>query len=189
MASAQSKEEKKKLKQELKTYAKMKPAEIRQMKLNYENKLSGMDALNTQLRQSRSKQDSLQNLLNTTQSKLRSTEADLANAKSAQREVINIERTEARGYYYRVQLGAYRYFDIKDKLKTDNPNGGMMVENADGMDKYLVGLFFKFEDADAFKEDIRRMGIKDAYVVPYKDGKRITHKEAREGIMATGGMK
>jgi hypothetical protein len=26
------------------------------------------------------------------------------------------------------------------------------------------------------------MGIKDAYVVPFKDGKRVTHKEAAEGL-------
>jgi hypothetical protein len=28
------------------------------------------------------------------------------------------------------------------------------------------------------------MGIRDAFIVPYKDGIRITHQEAREGIAA-----
>lgn len=174
LVSAQSKEEQKKLKAELKTYKKMKPDQIRQIKLNYEKKLDGLNAMTAQLKQSRSTQDSLQQVVNSMQGKFSAMETELQQAKSAAKKDV------PQGYYYRVQLGAYKNFQVKNKPAIKDES--ITEEKADGMNKYVVGVFKTFEEADAFKNDMRKMGMKDAFVVPFKDSKRITHKEAIEGI-------
>ncbi len=181
---AQTKAEKQKLKKELKVYRKMKPKEIRTMKLNLEKKVENYNTTKTQLRIAQNRADSLQSILSGMQSRLSQMQAELM---AAQAEAAGAKKGVARGYYYRVQLGAFKNFDIKAKLNKEDQT--ILSETTDGVDKYVVGLFFTFEEADAFKNDIRKMGIKDAFVVPFKDGKRITHKEAIEGIKANGAGK
>jgi hypothetical protein len=39
--------------------------------------------------------------------------------------------------------------------------------------QYVISYFSNFEDADACKKDIRKLGIKDAFVTQYTDGKRV----------------
>lgn len=181
---AQTKAEKKRLKQELKTYKKMSPMEIRSMKLNYESKLKDK---NNQLASSKAfqkKADSLQSIINNNSLRVSSLEAQL---QAAQNEATSAKKGVAKGYYYRVQLGAYRNFESKAKTSKDDDT--YLKETVSDMDKFTVGLFFNLEDADAFKDEMRKLGVKDAFVVPYKDGKRITHKEAVEGIRKQNGGK
>ena len=157
-------------------YRKMKPMEIRSMKMNYDNKLK--DKKNQELiyKQMQRKYDSLQNVLNANSSKMSQLEVQLLQAQAAS---LNAKPAGAKGYYYRVQLGAYKFYDIKSKNSSDE---SFSAESTPEMDKMTVGLFYTLAEADQFKEDVRRMGIKDAYVVPFKDGKRVTHKEAAEGL-------
>lgn len=173
---AQSTSEKKKLKKELKAYRKMKPMEIRSMKMNYENKLKDKKNQELLLKQAQRKADSLQSIINSNGSRVSQLEAELIAAKAA---AANAKPAGAKGYYYRVQLGAYKFYDIKTKPAADE---SFNTESSNEMDKMTLGLFYTLAEADQFKEDVRKMGIKDAFVVPYKDGKRITHKEAAEGL-------
>lgn len=173
---AQSSAEKKKLKKELKTYRKMKPLEIRSMKLNYESKLKDKKNQDLQFKNMKRQFDSIQNVLNANNAKISQLEVQLIQAQTA---AANNKSIGAKGYYYRVQLGAYKFYDIKSKNASDE---SFNTESTPEMDKMTVGLFYTLAEADQFKEDIRRMGIKDAYVVPFKDGKRVTHKEAAEGL-------
>lgn len=173
---AQSSAEKKKLKKELKTYRKMKPLEIRSMKLNYESKLKDKKNQDLQFKNMKRQFDSIQNVLNTNNAKISQLEVQLIQAQTA---AANNKSIGAKGYYYRVQLGAYKFYDIKSKNASDD---SFNAESTPEMDKMTVGLFYTLAEADQFKEDIRKMGIKDAYVVPFKDGKRVTHKEAAEGL-------
>lgn len=177
MSFSQTRAEKKKLKQELKTYRKMKPMEIRSMKLNYENKLKDKNNQAQQFKILQKRVDSLQTLLNSNGAKLLSLESQLL---AAQADAASAKKGTAKGYYYRVQLGAYKFFDVKSK--TNKEDDTFLTETKNEIDKYVVGLFFTLEEADKFKNDIRKLGIKDAFVVPYKDGQRITHKEALEGL-------
>ncbi len=177
MSFSQTKAEKKKLKQELKTYRKMKPMEIRSMKLNYETKLKDKKNLAEQAKQMQKKVDSLQTLLNSNSARISGLESQLL---AAQAEAAGAKKGSAKGYYYRVQLGAYKFFDVNSK--TTKEDDTFLTETKNEIDKYVVGLFFTLEEADKFKNDIRKLGIKDAFVVPYKDGQRITHKEAAEGL-------
>lgn len=173
---AQSSSEKKKLKKELKTYRKMKPMEIRNMKMNYESKLKDKKALDLRIKNLQRTSDSLQNIVNAHNTRVAQLEAQLQAAQAA---AANAKPNVAKGYYYRVQLGAYKQYNIKSKSASDE---SFSAETENAMNKLTLGLFYNLAEADQFKEDVRRMGIKDAYVVPFKDGKRITHKEAAEGL-------
>ncbi len=173
---AQGSAEKKKLKKELKTYRKMKPMEIRNMKMNYESKLKDKKTQDLRIKNLQRTSDSLQNLVNSNNARVSQLEAQLVAANAA---AANAKPNSAKGYYYRVQLGAYKEYNIKTKSASDE---SFSAVTEDSMNKLTLGLFYTLAEADQFKEDVRRMGVKDAYVVPFKDGKRITHKEAAEGL-------
>lgn len=176
VAFSQTSAEKKKLKKELRTYRKMKPMEIRNMKMNYESKLKDKKSLDLRVKNMQRTTDSLQSLVNANQSKLSQLEAQLLTAQTM---ASNTKSNAAKGYYYRVQLGAYKQYNIKSKVGGDE---SFNVETENEMSKLTLGLFYSLAEADQFKEDVRKMGVKDAFVVPFKDGKRITHKEAAEGL-------
>lgn len=85
---------------------------------------------------------------------------------------------------YKIQIGAYSkalpaYVDrMYNKLsvlrKIDN------YTDKNGIVVYTVGNVDNFEDALQLQKQIRQEGIKDAFVVAYNNGKRITLSEARE---------
>ena len=71
----------------------------------------------------------------------------------------NIE--ENKGVIFKVQLGAFKKKDLK---KYDNsPN--FSAEDENGLQKYTIGVFRDYWEADTFKKYLREMGVKDAWVV------------------------
>lgn len=80
--------------------------------------------------------------------------------------------TSMSSIVYRVQIKA-----SSSKLKSDDPlNGldGVLEESFEnGLYKYLLGSFSNEKSAQTQLEKIRNQGIKDAFVVKYKDGVRI----------------
>ncbi len=177
IATAQTKsnpkEEKKALKKELKRYKKMKPAAVRKMDLDYQEDIVGYKTEIEKLKKDNRRIDSLQRALNESSNKMRMMEADI---EAAKRESSNAKKNVFTGYYFRVQLGAYQNFDIKGKISKDE---NMQSENAGGLDKYTVGYFKSYNEAQEFSKDVRKMGIKDAWVVAYKDGGRVNVNEAK----------
>ncbi|GIV25939.1 MAG: hypothetical protein KatS3mg026_1631 [Bacteroidia bacterium] len=112
---------------------------------------------------------------------------------SLQSEIIRLkaayeaEKKQARldvmpGLVFKVQIGAFRLFDMR-KYAQDNPF--FEAEALGDINRYTVGRFRSLELAEAFQKDLKRLGIRDAWVVPFKDGVRITMKEAKE-ILAKG---
>lgn len=96
-----------------------------------------------------------------------------------------VEKNIIPGLVYKVQIGAFVHFDITSYLKDTGES--FEGENRDGMNKYTMGNFREYEVAEAFKKDVQKMGIKDAWVTPIIDGKRVTHEEARQYISRQGG--
>ncbi|MFN8921495.1 MAG: hypothetical protein ACK5XP_01065 [Sphingobacteriia bacterium] len=81
------------------------------------------------------------------------------------------------GVVYRVQIGAYEKFNIDGKLTGTDEN--FKGESQDNLNKFLVGKFHDYNLAKAFGADIQKLGIRDAFVVAYKDGVRLRNiKEA-----------
>ncbi len=88
------------------------------------------------------------------------------------------------GLVFKVQIGAFRLFDMR-KYAQDNPF--FETEALGDINRYTVGRFRDLALAEAFQKDLKRLGIRDAWIVPFKDGVRITMKEAKEMLSASGG--
>ena len=83
------------------------------------------------------------------------------------------------GTVYQVQMGFYQYLDLvsfNDKLKT------VRAEEIDGKKRYVIGHFNNLLDAVQFSNDIKRIGVSDAFVTEYIDGERNMNFNAYEGL-------
>ena len=83
------------------------------------------------------------------------------------------------GKVYKVQMGFYQYLDLvsfNDKLKT------VRAEEIDGKKRYVIGHFDNLLDAVQFSNDIKRIGVSDAFVTEYIDGERNMNFDAYEGL-------
>lgn len=85
------------------------------------------------------------------------------------------------GVVYKVQIGAFKSFDITKYF--DNHKNFSGDVDADGTMKYTLGVFKDYWEADKLKKYLRDMGVAGAWVVAYKDGKRINIKDALEGAI------
>jgi len=89
---------------------------------------------------------------------------------------IPIDMEMPSGIYYKVQVGAFRN-DIPQNLYDEfAPICGERLDN--GITRYTAGFFMNFENADNVKREIRSIGYGDAFVVAFRDGKRIPLYEA-----------
>ena len=79
------------------------------------------------------------------------------------------------GVFFEVQIGAFEYFDLED-YKEDFVK--MNIDKSEQIDQYTLGKFRELDRALAFQKDIRKMGIRDAFVIAKVDGERVTIKEA-----------
>ena len=118
------------------------------------------------------------------QAKVQNLEQDLAEAQ-----VIDVSSGTAsgnntrvsRGVVFKVQIGAFRNKDLSKYFGTSENFGGEV--DADGTQRYTLGNFSDYWQADKFKKYLREMGVKDAWIVPYKDGRRVPMKDVLEGVI------
>jgi multidrug efflux pump subunit AcrA (membrane-fusion protein) len=85
------------------------------------------------------------------------------------------------GVVFKVQIGAFRNKDLS-KYFDNNPNFSG-EKDEDGLQKITLGRFKDYWEADTFKKYLREMGVNDAWIVPYKDGKRVEMKDVLEGVV------
>ncbi|MCI5058461.1 MAG: hypothetical protein MRY83_20280 [Flavobacteriales bacterium] len=82
------------------------------------------------------------------------------------------------GLIFKVQVGAFRNPIPQDLFKGFSP---IMGENrGSGITRYTAGSFGDFANADNAKEQIRNLGYRDAFVVAYLNGERISISKARQ---------
>lgn len=79
-----------------------------------------------------------------------------------------------KGVVFRVQLAAFDDFDLREL--TEN-GSDLKIIDQDGYIKYVLGQFRDYEMADKFKKKLRKIGVDEAWIVPYKDGKRVPLNE------------
>lgn len=84
------------------------------------------------------------------------------------------------GVVFKVQVGA---FEKKDLSSFFDNNPMFSGETEEGMQKITLGFFRDYWEADTFKKHLREMGVKDAWIVPYKDGTRVLIKDVLEGVI------
>lgn len=181
-----SKKEKKEWKKKAKEYAKN-PSNLKQL-IEEKDAASGQVAsLNQQvqdLQSSMSDKDAriveLEDELSHVRSQLTSTRAELAQLK--ENPVAN-PTDFSKGVIFKVQIGAFKNKDLA-KYFENNPNfGGEVKENEP--QKVTIGIFRDYWEADKFKKYLREMGVKDAWIVPYRDGERVEIKDVLEGVVSS----
>jgi hypothetical protein len=81
------------------------------------------------------------------------------------------------GLVYQVQVGAFRNAIPDDQFAEFRP---VMTEGlSSGITRYTVGLFTTENVAVGARDQVRGLGYQDAFVVAYRDGKRVSMTEAR----------
>lgn len=88
---------------------------------------------------------------------------------------------DMKGVVYRVQLGAYS----KKLSKAVFKNAGQIIElkTDDGLYKYMSGSYTSVQDAMKQRDELMKKGYKGAFVVAYKDNKRVPLSAVSGGIV------
>lgn len=87
------------------------------------------------------------------------------------------------GIVFKVQVGAFRNKDLS-KYFNNNPNfGGEAGKEPTDPQRINIGIFRNYWEADKFKKYLREMGVKDAWIVPYRDGIRVELKEVLDQVV------
>lgn len=75
----------------------------------------------------------------------------------------------AKGVVFRIQIGAYEGINLAQYSNQKN----FKVENNGSVQKFTIGAFREYRDADGLKRYLQRMGVSDAWIVAYRDGQRV----------------
>lgn len=180
-----SKKERKEWKKKAKEYSKN-PQNLKQLIEDKDAATGQLSSLNQKLADLQSsvgEKDAriaeLEDQLSRSRSELTATRAELAQLKESP--VVN-PMDFSKGVIFKVQIGAFKNKDLA-KYFDNNPNlGGEVKENEP--QKITIGIFRDYWEADKFKKYMREMGVKDAWIVPYKDGQRVEIKDVLEGVVA-----
>ena len=169
-AQSLSKKEKKALKKEIKTYKKD-PQKWVSMQNSHKKEIKVLSDEVTALKAKIAADNAERQVL---ADKLVALEAQYAILKKS------MPTTELpAGIVYQVQMGYYQYLDLvsfNDKLKT------IKAEEIDGAKRYVIGHFENVMDALQFSNDIKALGINDAFVSQYRNGVRNMDYDALEAI-------
>jgi vacuolar-type H+-ATPase subunit I/STV1 len=182
LSKAEKKEWKKKAKEYSKNPAELKSLiEAKQAAETDNSTLKGqVGTLNNQVSDKNAKIAELEDQLSKMRGDLTSTKAELAQLKETPPAPSPMDFS--KGVIFKVQIGAFKNKDLA-KYFDNNPNfGGEATEK--GEQRFTIGVFRDYWDADKFKKYMREMGVKDAWIVPFKDGVRVEIKDVLEGVVA-----
>ncbi|MEL6606795.1 MAG: hypothetical protein AAFP88_00905 [Bacteroidota bacterium] len=87
-----------------------------------------------------------------------------------------------KGIIFKVQIGAYKKRDLSNVLEEDRPQEVFEQEQTEDINQYTLRHFRDYWKADKFKKELRAMGLKDAWIVAFKDGKRVRLKAVLKAI-------
>jgi hypothetical protein len=88
------------------------------------------------------------------------------------------------GLVYRLQIGAFVLHEVMAEGVVNNDE--FESERADGYNKYVIASCRTYEEATKFRDELRKVGVKDAWIVPYIDGVRVTMQEAADYLKQQG---
>lgn len=178
-----SKQEKKEWKKKAKEYSKN-PQELKtftEAKQTADTDNSSLKnqvtALNKQVNDKNARIAELEDQLSKSRSETATAKAELAQyMETSSKSSMDF----SHGVVFKVQIGAFKNKDLS-KYFDNNPNfGGEATEK--GEQRFTIGIFRDYWEADKFKKYMREMGVKDAWIVPYKDGVRVEIKDVLEGV-------
>ena len=183
-----SKQEKKALKKELRKLSVEEYYDMKQMQTSMSSDIEALRSELTgkedQLSTARRQNSELQSDLADAQAALQDAQAKLAARPpqpQPQPEPQPAQTRVEQGVMFKVQIGAFRQKDLS-KYFDNHPNfGGEYTD--EGAQQITLGQFRNYWEADQFKKYLREMGVKDAWIVPYRDGERVPLKDVLEGII------
>lgn len=88
----------------------------------------------------------------------------------------------SKGVVFKVQVGAFKNKNLS-KYFDNNPNFGGEAGKETEPQRLTIGIFRDYWEADTFKKYMREMGVKDAWIVPYRDGGRVEIKDVLDGVL------
>ena len=94
---------------------------------------------------------------------------------------IPMNITMPSGVVFKIQIGAFKSRIRQNAFKGLNPITGEKLP-ASAYTRYLVGLFQTLEGSRLALSEVKTMGYKDAFIVAYKNGKRIPIYQAKNAI-------
>jgi hypothetical protein len=112
-------------------------------------------------------------------------EIEAAAAQPKNTEYYKAEQTTAaqaqqvetvKGLFYTIQVGVYSKPVAAALLQNVNPLNSELTET--NKIRYTSGQFNNMADAVAKRDEVRKMGIADAFITAYYNGKRLTLSEA-----------
>ena len=184
LTKAEKKEWKKKAKEYSKNPSELKTLiEAKQAAESDASSLKGqVGTLNSQVSDKNAKIADLEDQISKMRGDLTSTKAELAQLKENPPAPAVNPMDFSKGVVFKVQIGAFKNKDLT-KYFDNNPNfGGEATDK--GEQRFTIGVFRDYWDADKFKKYMREMGVKDAWIVPFKDGQRVEIKDVLEGVLA-----
>jgi hypothetical protein len=184
LTKAEKKEWKKKAKEYAKNPANLKTfTEAKQTSDNALAKMSAdLKAAQSAVSDKNARIAELEDQIASMRGELTSAKTELANLKA--NPVVN-PMDFSKGVVFKVQVGAFKNKDLS-KYFDNNPNFGGEAAAKDAADpqRITIGIFRDYWEADTFKKYMRDMGVKDAWIVPYRDGARVDIKDVMEGVTA-----
>ncbi|MEM6844754.1 MAG: Ezrin/radixin/moesin family protein [Bacteroidota bacterium] len=193
VAQKLSKKERKRLKKEqkqrLKELKKMNPADFQKQQDQAKELAAKASELESELTSAKNDLSQKDSEIKQMKDQVRRLQDELQQAKaaaSAAQENVPVA-TEGdteynQGLVFRVQIGAYQNQDLSSYDTSEN----FTAENGDdGKQKYTLGNFRDYWEADKFKKYLRGMGVKDAWIIPYRDGGRVPIKDVLEDLRSS----
>ncbi|MBS2096877.1 hypothetical protein [Carboxylicivirga linearis] len=86
-----------------------------------------------------------------------------------------IPKEDYDGIIFAIQIGAYTGIDL-DKYE-DNLLG-IKQDTYEGINQFTLGEFIDYKEADEFLDVVRDMGFEDAFIMSFKNGRRINIQNA-----------
>ncbi len=175
-AQTLTKEEEKEWKKKLKS---MSPATFKALVENKDKYKEDVINLQTRVDELESENEQISSEIEDYKAAAAAAEEKAQQAASAPVAASGGTTTAAPGVVFKVQVGAFKNFDLTKYFDRHQNFSGEV--DADGTMKYTLGIFSDYWEADKFKKYMREMGVKGAWIVSYKDGKRVNIKEVLEG--------
>ncbi len=161
------------------------PAALRDFVADCERSQEEMVAMRQQLTGYESQRSDAQNQLSTAEASaeqayqeiqtLRQQLTVLENAQRPDEMITDQPATQVKGVVFQVQLGAY----AQNRVDSDMATGDALdLTDQDGMQKVVVSRFRTYQNAANLRDRLKKMGVKDAFVVAMNDGQRIDVQEA-----------
>lgn len=85
----------------------------------------------------------------------------------------------SEGVFFTIQIGAFNKMNLSNLINQNEADLSIETDQS-GLKKYLLGGYLTYDEAAESRKKLRKLGAKDAWIVAYKDGKRVNMNEVRD---------